>query len=586
MSDLRLPLHEPRLPPMAELLAQGKKAAALWQVGPCPFLVENGVACEAEHKRRAMADRRIMRHAQIGFRDPEKSQRAYREIWQATAKQGRGLDRYGLCCDFSMGYPAQSRKNFPSGTGMLLRGPEDFAALSASAPVAPHFGDFILGFPAALENTGAALAAGATTIGNLGQYFTYRLPNWSDDLGPTEATMKALGLIAAQSVEVLVHSNLDDGFAGLFSDLACTLGQALLERYILEELIGIKVTHCFGHHFSDPLTRLAFQRALALANPTPGSMVYGNTVGYRGSAAENWASLASYLSIDILAQHLRPSGHGVNAVPITENMRIPDIDEVIEAQLFAGRLIERLEEAPQLIDPAPADRVAEKLLSGAESYKRAVLKGLGEAGIDLKDAGQLLLALRRLGAKKLEEYFGPGARAEDEPMKRRPLVRATTFVELAHEAERRISISDQRHAAAIRERQPKIIVASSDVHEHGKLLVEGVLKGLGARILDGGISTDPEDLVLLAKELGAEAIALSTYNGIALSYVEALMAALKAEGLALPVLVGGRLNQVPSGSNSSLPVDVGAELVAAGAIVCRDLNDALAPLAALGKTKG
>ena len=82
----------------------------------------------------------------------------------------------------------------------------------------PHFGDFMIGLPAAVENTRAALAAGVTAIGNLGQYFTFRLPYWDDDRATTEATIVALGLIAAQPAGARPF-NLDDGFAGLFADV-------------------------------------------------------------------------------------------------------------------------------------------------------------------------------------------------------------------------------------------------------------------------------------------------------------------------------------------------------------------------------
>ena len=103
----------------------------------------------------------------------------------------------------------------------MLDGPEDFARITGAAPAAAHFGDFMMGLPGAVENTKAALAAGATAIGNLGQYFTFRLPYWDDDVATTEATLVALGLVAAQDAEILVHSNLDDGFAGLFADASC-----------------------------------------------------------------------------------------------------------------------------------------------------------------------------------------------------------------------------------------------------------------------------------------------------------------------------------------------------------------------------
>ena len=64
-------------------------------------------------------------------------------------------------------------------------------------------------------------------------------------------------------------------------------------------------------------------------------MIYGNTTSYRGSPQENFASLSAYLCIDIAGQLLKPTGHAINPVPVTENQRIPDVDEVIEAQLFA-----------------------------------------------------------------------------------------------------------------------------------------------------------------------------------------------------------------------------------------------------------
>jgi hypothetical protein len=216
----------------------------------------------------------------IGFRDLEKSRRAWGEIYEACRK-GVRIDRYGISLDWAWVTPGQ-RQAAVKGTGILLSRPEDFVRLTEVAPVAPHFGDFIMGFPAAVENTCAALAAGATAVGNLGQYFTFRLPNWDDDVATTTATVTALALLAAQEEEVLVHSNLDDGFSGLFTDLASVFGFVLIERAVIETLLGARLSHCWGHHFSDPERRLAFHLALSAVNPTPGTMIYGNTVSYRG----------------------------------------------------------------------------------------------------------------------------------------------------------------------------------------------------------------------------------------------------------------------------------------------------------------
>ena len=144
-------IPEPALTPAAALLAACRALARDWRVGRSVFLDQAGHASEADYKRACMADGRIMQHAQIGFRDSAKSRRAYAEVYETCAAQGVTVDRYGLCLDWSMGYLRDDRKGRPRGTGMILDGPEDFAALTASAPVAAHFGDFVLGFPAAVE---------------------------------------------------------------------------------------------------------------------------------------------------------------------------------------------------------------------------------------------------------------------------------------------------------------------------------------------------------------------------------------------------------------------------------------------------
>jgi methylmalonyl-CoA mutase cobalamin-binding subunit len=464
---------------------------------------------------------------------------------------------------------------------MILGGPEEFAALTQAAPVAPHFGDFMLGLPAAVENTCAALAAGSTVIGNLGQYFTYRLPRWDDEFATTAATVTALALIAAQPVEVLVHSNLDDGFVALFTDMACALGAVLLERDIVEGLLGAKATHCFGHTFSDPLTRLAFQHALAEANPNPGSMVYGNTVSYRDQAAVSYAGLASYLMADIVGQRAKPSGHAVNPVPVTETLRIPDIDEIVDAQLFANRLIERTRGWMPLFDLERVEAIARDILAGGRAFHARVRRGLAEAGVDLGNPVEFLLAMRRIGPKRLEELFGPGAEDRARPRGRRPVVPATTLVELEAQGRAIAAGLPEQRRSAIAAAGLKACIATSDVHEYGKILLESTLEPVGVGIVDAGINADPHAVVAAAKAGGAHCIALSTFNGFALDYVAMLQAEMEKAGLAIPVYVGGRLNQVPEQSNTSLPVDVGAELAKRGAVVCRKVEDMLEGLVRL-----
>ena len=575
---------ETELPDSREILDHGKSLAKVWGVGHSEFLRGAGCRSEADYKRLHIQSGRIMQHAQIGYRDHSRSLAACSEIYESCLARGVTIDRYGICLDWSMGFPKDMRTNQMQGTGLILENTEDFVSLSNAAPVAPHYGDFVLGFPAALENTQHALSAGATSIGNLGQYFTFRLPNWEDDVKTTESTVSALALMAAQPVDVLVHSNLDDGFAAVFHDLACALGAVLIEIYLVEDLIGGTVSHCFGHHYSTPVVRHAFHKALAKISPQPGTMVYGNTVAYQGTAAQNYASLAGYLLVDIQAQRDTPSGHAINPVPVTENQRIPDMDEIMDAQLFAHRMIEQSKTFQPVTDASAVDHLVEKLIAGAEQFKNNLMSGFETSGIDVHDPFEMFLAIRRIGGKKLEQLYGPG-QLDPRRQNRCSIVLSDTVRSLRQAVEMNLEQLEYHDAGKLFGKRLNIVVATTDVHEHGKMLIEGIFERLDIAVVDGGISTNPHTLAKTAEASHADAIALSTYNGVALTYFQQLKDELVEAGVDIPVLIGGRLNEIPSKSTTSLPKDVTSDLEELGAVVCHHFHDAMPCLIDLARKK-
>lgn len=575
MDDLSL--TDAALTPGQELLAQGRAMAADWQLGRCLFLEENHVGSEADYKRRKMDQGAVMQHAHIGFRQVQRTTEAMAALYERAGKKGVTIDRFGITLDWTMGYPPDLRADRVRGTGIVLNSPQDFARITNATPAASHFGDFMLGLPAALHNTQNALAAGATSIGNLGQYFTFRLPYWDDDVATTEATVQALGLIASQDAEVLVHSNLDDGFAGLFVDVTSALGMVLIEKYIVEDLIGAACSFCYGHHFSNPLTRMAFHAALARVTRTPGTMIFGNTVAYQSDAAANYASLASYLLADLVALGRNPTGHAINPVPVSENIRIPDADEILDAQCFAARMAEHAAMQAAVIDFAQVDAVADKLVAGGELFARNVLQGLAARGVDTDDPAALMLAIRRIGAKSMESMWGVAA-LEEAAAAGALLVPADWVQELDDMAR----TWSQAHRNLIpQDRSLRIAIGTTDVHEHGAYLVRQAVTHVGAEVIDAGVAVDPEDLVAVALAAQADAIAISTYNGVGLTYAEAVQRILKQNDAKLPVLIGGKLNRISEGSNSDLPVDVSEEIRATGAIPCADLDDMLPTLRVL-----
>jgi methylmalonyl-CoA mutase cobalamin-binding subunit len=483
-----------------------------------------------------------------------------------------------------MGFPRAMRDSQLRGTGLILDGPEDFCEIANAAPAATHFGDFVLGFPGALENTQAALAAGSTVIGNLGQYFTFRLPDWNDDIAATNSTLQAIGLIAAQPVKVLVHSNLDDGFAAVFEDLASALGAAMLERYIIEDLCGARITHCFGHHYSTPLTRLSFQRALSTVSPNPGSMIYGNTTSYRGNDAENYASLGAYLLLDIVGQITCPSGHAINPVPVTENRRIPEIDEIVDAQLFAGQLTASGMDYLPIYNDAEVEQLAKKLVTKGTDFYNATLTGFKEEGYDTLDPFEMMLAMRRIGCRELERRFGQG-RWDDESHRRVAILQSDTVKEIEQLVAKNLQAIEPEDRNILNDSDIKVVVATTDVHEHSKMLIEGLFRELNIDVLDGGVSADTIDLARLAEQETADAIALSTYNGVALTYFSRLRDQLLEMGIPVPILIGGQLNEIPEESTNSLPIDVEDKLKKEGAFVCCGILDAIPILVNLSREK-
>lgn len=572
-------LPEPALPETAALLAEGRALAVEVRPHRAAFQRHYEVGSEHEYKRRRAAEATVMLHTTIGYRDFDRTVRACAEIWESLDRRGYRIDRFGAIFDQAMGYPAAERKGRLRGAGLIVDDLSRLGELTEAAPVAIHFGDFILGFPAALENTVAAVAAGGTTVGNLGQYWCYRLIDWDDDVHVTAETVKAIAFIAAQREPVIVHSNLNDGWGALFSDLACTFGAVLLERHIVEDLLGAKLGHCFGHTFSDPHTRLAFQRAVQSVGAGPGTMIYGNTTGYRLDGDANYAVLGSYLLVDMVGQRTRPSGHAVNPVPVTEADRIPDTDEIVAVHLFANRLLERAPGFEALFDFDAVDLTAARLVEGGKRFRDAVLSALAEGGVDTGDPFELLLALRRIGARRLERLFGPGAEDEKALRGRRPSVRSPVLDDIERGVARVMDTLDESTRAAVRARSLTACVASTDVHEYGKVMVEQVFAELGVTVSDAGTDAEPRRLAEAALAGGADFIALGTYNGVALGYVQQLRAAMLALGLDIPVYVGGRVNEVPEGSNTSLPVDVSARVREVGVLPCERIEDMLRLLA-------
>src|SRR5262249_21141336 len=156
------------------------------------------------------------------------------------------------------------------------------------------------------------------------------------------------------------------------------------------------------------------------------------------------------------------------------------------------------------------DAVAERIVAGGRRFRDDVLAGLEAAGIDIRNPFEMLLAIRRVGSKRLEELFRPGRPTPGRLRGRPPVVRPHSIEELEAMGEGLVARMAEPARERIKAAGFRACVATTDVHEYGKILIETVLRQLDVEIVDGGTSTDPNDLAVQTREAGADFVALSS----------------------------------------------------------------------------
>ena len=404
VADLaRRPLSQNRA-----LFADSAQLASSLRVGSSRFLREHGFRSEWDYKLHCMREGKIMYHAHIGLGDAAETASALCWIDERLRAAGWRLDRAGFALDRRMGLPPARRREMPAETGPLLQDRDDWRRLADCAEVQPHFGDFMIGQPASVENTVQALRAGCTTIGNLSQFFTFQAPGWRDAAATAAETTRAIALLGRlRERGALLHSYLEDGYGALFSDCATLAGWAYLERYIVEELCGAKLSHCIGGLTCDPIKRAGWAFALQEIHggDCVGSMFYGDTISFGDDFESNRAVVAEYLQWDILAQLHRPSGHALLPLPVSEAQRIPSAEEIFSAQVLGRRIEQSARRLLAHVDFTAAQAFADDICArGREVYVRA-LAGLEQGGVDVRDPQRLLYVLKELGATAFEALF-------------------------------------------------------------------------------------------------------------------------------------------------------------------------------------
>jgi methylmalonyl-CoA mutase cobalamin-binding domain/chain len=558
-------LLPPDLPDGREAVREGREMARGLERARSSYCEEKGVGSEREWRERAREQGIPCTCMNIGLATWADTREALGLIHEDALSRGvRPPDRFNLIAERRMGLPKDKRAEAPQETGPVMMTEQDWWELAHTVPIQPEAADNTIGGPGSVENAIDALRAGITTIGVLSQY-SWRWPYFDDDITQTVVVLQAAGLLAAFKDEgVVFDSYLEDGYPGVFHDYANYIGWAMVERYISEELIGAAYSPSWGGLTQNPVIKSAVTLALDAVNPdkVPLSYVQGDTIGNSTDFDANMAVLNTDVLFTKMVDMRYRLGAAPIAVPVTEVERIPTWQEVATVQTISRRLEDYVPLVEPVVDWAQIEAMRDELVRGGRAFYEAVLTGLSAAGIDVRDPAQLLLVLKRLGSTRCEELFGAGRPDPEFPRGRRPILETDLVKSTMEERERLLAeLRGRGEEEAIR--GMKVLVTSTDVHEFAEFLLTSALGAAGTEVIDFGINRDPEDIVKAVIETDADAVVITTHNGVARSFGQRLMKEMRSAAPGdVPVFMGGVLNEDVEGSN--IPVDVSSDLNATG----------------------
>ena len=560
-------------PPSGHLaVAQGIAIGRDLSLGRSRLCRESGVESEVDYKRQVLAEGRVMTAMNIGMQSWHHTARALERIHRECEQRGFHVDRYQMNLDRRMGLPRQFWSRAAAETGPMLETPEDWAAVGEVVPIQPHMGDMMIGSPASVDNACRALEAGVNYIGNMSQ-FHWQYPGWpGTDAEQVAETVKALGVMAAvRDQGAMVHSYLDDGFCAQFEDFCSYLGWALFERHVVNELIGARLSVSYGGLSHAPVTKAAMILALEAITPTGhmNAFYHGNTTAYSKVLDQNFAVMSLDVLYMTLARERAGSGAAILSVPITEPVRIPSWQEIVQVQTVARRVIDDAHSVNVCIDWQPIDALRGRLIRGGRQFFENLLNGLADLGVDIQDPLHCLLAARRLGARSIEQRFGANLAASARELDLQAAIPTDTWRDfLRQRDETRVALGPVRDAKT---KSPTVVVGSADVHEYALSLLEDALEHLGVAAIRAGTSVDPDQFAQLALDHHADILLVTTHNGMALGYAEQLLTELRFVGASPTIAMGGVLNQDDGESDS--PVDVRPALARLGVRPCEEVSD-------------
>lgn len=564
------------LPKGKQLVEEGRKIGEKIEIGKNAFETERNISFE-EWWLTETAQGKIKLFPQMGLRTIDEHIEATTKLYEECRKRGVDFGAMYVTSSVVNGLPAKVRAKAAKGTSFVYESPDDYKRVMNAAPIYVVFADHVVGCPNSVENAINVLKAGSCAMGTFSQ-FSWKYPYWDDDVGQISETLKAVGILASKRDEfVNLGSYIGDGIAGSFLDHASDVGYALLEQYIVDKLCGaaynVSVGGLIGHLPSKLATWLAIFEAAKAESFDPVVGHYeGNTVDVSKDTAANWGILlGDFIPFAVMERKYR-TGAFYNPKPVTEALRVPTLDEIIDAAVACNAAMPRVMEIEEagLFDDSEILKLRDVLVENGRKFFENILKGLLDMGVDVQDPLQVMLAVTRLGGAKLEELFHPG---EKDSSRYRGFVpfAVTDLFKKAEPLARKYgeTIRNEGLADAIRNR--KIIVGSADTHEFGLYVLNKVVSEVGGKAVNAGVELDPEQALDLAHKEGTPYIAISIHNGQCVGWGEQLMREAMKRRQQVKVFMGGVLNTMDESCTE--PVDATGKLAELGIVPCEDPTD-------------
>ncbi|MFC1950420.1 hypothetical protein ACFLWD_02005 [Chloroflexota bacterium] len=576
------------LPKGKDLVQEGIKIGENIELGKSPFLQKRNVRCENDWKRMQAEKGNIQWNPILGLGSVDEQVEGLKYLWEWSKKVGLEFDRCDSISSRVTGLPLDMRNKAPKETAFIFEDPNDWVRIAQASPMALCILDHHIGSPNAVYNTTNALKAGATTVG-LQPHIYYNYPYWHDDITQVVETVKAIGIMASKRKDgIMLSSQTGDGIEGQFFDHVSQIGFNRLQQYITEDLCGASYCTGLGGSISgDVPTKMAIGLALhdiLKANQKTDHNVWeyvvGNTLEASKDIESNYALIvAEFIPFAILERKYK-TGCAYMANPVTEYLRVPTVKEITDAFSVCAVALRKAKEyeKAKMFDDSHINEIRSLLLNKGNQFFENLKKGLSEMGVDITDPVQIFLATRRLGAAKLEEMCHPGERDSTYPGGFIPFVPAEP-IRMAMKTKDDIvkKVYSEQLGDVVRDK--KVVIGSTDIHIWGLFVVSAVLKDLGAKVVNGGIDLDVEQVLDLAFKEDTPYIAMSTNNGMCLDWCKHLMRLAKQRNQPIKAFMGGRLNTILEGATE--PVDVSDQLVGLGVIPCQEVNDLIKGIASI-----